>query len=70
MNTIVEMNSSRNGFHKIAVISIIIKTLNTPANAENPMNQMKQTIKLPYFFLFFTMAMKLIKLKVIMKLII
>ena len=49
MNTIVEMNSSRNGFPKIAVISIIIKTLNTPANAENPMNQMKQTIKLPYF---------------------
>ena len=51
MNTIVEMNSSRNGFPKIAVISIIIKTLNTPANAENPHESNETNNKITVFFL-------------------
>ena len=51
MNTIVEMNSSRNGFPKIAVISIIIKTLNTPANAEKPHESNETNKKITIFFL-------------------
>ena len=51
MNTILEMNSSRDGFPKIAVISIIIKTLNTPANAESPHESNETNNKITVFFL-------------------